>query len=203
MVCGSSWSWTDAPVLRVPSEILVYSLNLVFPNCAQEYLDRIEHSGENLAFYLWFQGVTPSVQCSSVDYKKRFYEMPLDLQELSPNPNLDDAVEFTQKRIPRIAVRGRTDPSSPSGRTNEYSSPIVGVASLDETDSRSSDEKTLSPASVTPWEKGPDLKLEPRPTTAHSESFTTSTNERHSSDASQQPFRHEVFHRLRNILISG
>jgi len=25
---------------------------------AQEYLDRVEHSGENLAFYLWFQGMS-------------------------------------------------------------------------------------------------------------------------------------------------
>ena len=144
-----------------------------------------------------------SVQCSCVDYKKRFYEMPLDLQELSPKPNFDDAVEFTQKRIPKIAVRGRTDPSSPSVSTNDSSSPIVAAASLNEKDGRSSDEKTLSPASVTPWEKGPEHKLEPRPSTAHSESFTTSTNDRHSSDASKQPFRHEVFHRHGSILILG
>lgn len=119
--------------------------------------------------------------------------MPLDLQELSPKPNFDDASDSAQKRIPKLAVRGRTDPSSRSGRTDDSSSPILEAASLDEKDSRSSDEKTLSPASVAPWEKGPEHKFEPRPSTTHSESFTTSTNDRHSSDASKQPFRHEVF----------
>lgn len=144
-----------------------------------------------------------SVSYSSQDYKKRFYEMPRDLQELAPNPNFDDVGECAQKRIPKIAIRGRTAPSSPSVRTNDSSSPIIATASLDEKDSRSSDEKTLSPASVTPWEKGPEHKLEPRPSTTHSESFTTSTNDRHSSDASKQPFRHEVFYGHRSILTSG
>jgi hypothetical protein len=31
----------------------------VISNLSQEYLDRVEHSGENLAFYLWFKGLFP------------------------------------------------------------------------------------------------------------------------------------------------
>ena len=140
---------------------------------------------------------SPCKSDSIVDYKKRFFDMPVDLQELSPKPDFDETNEFTHKRVPKLAVRGRTDPQSLNGPSNETFAPAV-AASLTEKESRSSDENTLAPSSpvtgtssITPWEK--EHKLEPRPSTAHSESFATSTNERHSSDASKQPFRHEVY----------
>lgn len=38
---------------------------LILMLIAQEYLDRIEHSGENLAFYLWFKGTHLRVAMSS------------------------------------------------------------------------------------------------------------------------------------------
>jgi hypothetical protein len=143
------------------------------------------------------------VQDSLIDYKKRFFDMPLDLQELSPKPDFDDTGDFAQKRIPKLAVRGRTDVSTPIAQ----STPAV-EASLNEKESRSSDENTLAPSSpvtapnsIAPWEK--ESKLEPRPSTNHSESFTTSTNERHSSDVSKQPFRHEVSIESRLYLTLG
>ena len=74
------------------------------------------------------------MQNSQVDYKKRFYDMPLDLQELSPKPDFDDTGDFAQKRIPKLAVRGRTD--APMAQ----STPAVEV-SLNEKESWSSDER--------------------------------------------------------------
>lgn len=124
--------------------------------------------------------------------------MPIDLQELSPKPDFDETGDFTQNRVPKLTVRGRTDAVAPNTPSTNPSAPTV-AESLNEKDSRSSDENTLAPSSsigpssVTPWDKGMvEHKLEARPSTAHSESFTSSTNGRHASDASKQPFRHEV-----------
>jgi hypothetical protein len=130
--------------------------------------------------------------------------MPLELQELAPKPDLDATGESTQIRVPKLAVRGRSDGQSPTVASTTPSSPTVTAFTEkgSKESLRSSDDVTISPPSLTsttdvaPWEKEQSVvnehKMEPRPATTHSASFTTSTNERHSSDVSKQPFRHEV-----------
>ena len=129
--------------------------------------------------------------------------MPLDLQDLSPKPDFE-TMESAQNRIPKLTVRGRTKASSvvPAAIPNTSSIPYV-TAPFSEKDSkeslRSSDDNTLSPptpssgpTSVAPWDKEKRNKRELMHATAYSDSFTTSTNERHSSETAKQPFRHEV-----------
>ena len=126
--------------------------------------------------------------------------MPLDLQDLSPKPDFE-AMESAQSRIPKLPVRGGTK-ASPVVPAATPSVPIV-TAPFSEKHSKesllSSGENTLSPPSpaaaataVTPWEKENEKKLEPRPVTACSDNFATSTNECHSCEIAKQPFRHEV-----------
>jgi hypothetical protein len=124
--------------------------------------------------------------------------MPRDLQELCPKPDFY-AVETTQNRIPKLAVRGRNNNGSPmvaemTLTTLSTTNPFTQKQSKETL--RSSDENTLSPSTPTvqgaPWEK--EKKYEPRPATTHSNSYnTTSTDRRHSDDTTKQPFRHEVF----------
>ena len=112
--------------------------------------------------------------------------MPDELQELSPKPDFE-AIDTVQSRVPKLAVRGR------AAATLVVGSSLTAFKGKDSKESlQSTDENTLSPPSpnVAPWEAGA-RKFEPRPPTAHSQSFTF-TNERHSSDAGKQPFRQEV-----------
>jgi hypothetical protein len=136
--------------------------------------------------------------------------MPVSLQELSPKPDFD-ATDTAQNRVPKLAVRGRDNPSPVASTTTPQIAPPTPTSvrpPCPEKDSkesiRSSDEGTLatptSPASVAPWESEKEKpkyeprteKYEPRPATVQSNSFTTTTNERHSSDTVKQPFRQEV-----------
>lgn len=128
--------------------------------------------------------------------------MPLDLQDLSPKPDFE-AMESTQNRIPKLAVRGRTRTSHavPTATPSTMSIPNI-TAPFGKKDSkdtlRSTDENTLLPLSpsVTPTTIAPwvmeEKMFEAGPTTAYSDSFTTSTNEHHSSETTKQPFRQEV-----------
>jgi hypothetical protein len=135
-----------------------------------------------------------------MDYKKRFFEMPLDLQELSPKPEFDTIGESNGTRIPKLAVRRRSDGASPAVNTTAPSTPTV--SSVNEKDSlRSSDDGTFGPPSpnntftIAPWEQSLERKTsrEPRSPTTQPEKLATTTNDRHSSEAAKQPFRHEVY----------
>lgn len=123
--------------------------------------------------------------------------MPLDLQDLSPKPDFE-TIDSAQSRIPKLAVRGRTKASP--GVTATTPSILNFTVPFSEKDSkeslRSSGENTLSPPSpfgapttVAPWDKE-EKNFESRPTTTHSDSFTTSTSTR--SETLKQPFRQEV-----------
>ena len=128
--------------------------------------------------------------------------MPASLQELSPKPDFE-AIDRAQIRVPKLGARGRDKPSSTVGTTTPPitpSAPTPTRSLFTEKDSkeslRSSDEGTLATPtnapSVAPWDWR-EKKSEQRPATAQSNSFTTSTNERHSFETSKQPFRQEVF----------
>ena len=172
-------------------------------------MDRVEHSGENLAFYLWFKGEV-TLRCQlTIDYKKRFFEMPPDLQELSPKPDFD-AIDSAQNRVPKLAVRGRNDASPAVTTTTPATLAIANPINEKESKEtiQSNDENTLSPptpiGSIAPWEKEREKKYEPRQATTQSDSFiTTSTSERQFSDAAKQPFRYEVFIVQNFLLIAG
>jgi hypothetical protein len=134
--------------------------------------------------------------------------MPLDLQELSPKPEFDTIGESNVTRIPKLAVRGRSD-ASPTMNTTIPSTPTT--SSVNEKESlRSSDDGTLGPPSpnntstIAPWEHSLERKTsrEPRSPTTLPEKLTTTTNDRHSSEAAKQPFRHEVY-LLITILMTG
>ena len=143
--------------------------------------------------------------------------MPLDLQSLSPKPDFE-ALESAPTRIPKLAVRGRPEVDSPTVASVTPSSPTSkdwlnekDKSLFDEKESvNSSDDSTLPPPSsdsqsgaIAPWETATkkEHKYEPRgPTTIPSRSpadpdgsFTTDTNNRHSSETARQPFRHEVY----------
>src|SRR5271170_2232792 len=145
--------------------------------------------------------------------------MPMSLQELSPKPDFE-AIDSAQTRVPKLAVRGRDNPSPVVSTTTPQTAPHAPTSvrpPFSEKDSkesiRSSDEGTLatptSPTSVAPWESEKEKpkyeprteKYERRPSTAQSNSFTTSTNERHSSDSAKQPFRQEVRHAFCCVMI--
>jgi hypothetical protein len=130
--------------------------------------------------------------------------MPTALQDLSPKPDFD-AIDSAQNRVPKLAVRGRGKPSPVVATTIPTIAPATPTSArppFHEKDSkesvRSSDEGTLatptSPTSVAPWDSEKERKYEPRPATSQSDSFTTGTNERHSSETAKQPFRQEVLH---------
>ena len=132
--------------------------------------------------------------------------MPLDLQELSPKPEFDTIGDSNVTRIPKLAVRGQSDAGM---NTTIPSTPTV--SSVNEKDSlRSSDDGTLGPPSpnntstIAPWEQSLERKTsrEPRSPTTHPEKLTTTTNDRHSSEAAKQPFRHEVY-LLITLLMTG
>jgi len=128
--------------------------------------------------------------------------MPLSLQGLSPEPDFE-AIDSAQNRVPKLAVRGRGKPSPVVATTIPTIAPPSPTSvrpafkeKCSKESFRSSDEGTLatptSPTSVAPWDLEKERKYEPRPATSHSDNFTTSTNERHSSEATKQPFRQEV-----------
>jgi hypothetical protein len=129
--------------------------------------------------------------------------MPVSLQELSPKPDFD-AIDTAQNRVPKLAVRGRDNPSPVASTTTPQIAPPTPTSvrppfpeKASKESIRSSDEGTLatptSPASVAPWESENEKpKYEPRPATVQSNSFTTTTDERHPTDNAKQPFRQEV-----------
>ena len=129
--------------------------------------------------------------------------MPVSLQELSPKPDFD-AIDTAQNRVPKLAVRGRDNTSPIASTTTPQIAPLTPTSvrppfpeKASKESIRSSDEGTLatptSPASLAPWEsENEEPKYEARPATVQSNSFTTTTNERHSSDTAKQPFRQEV-----------
>jgi len=132
--------------------------------------------------------------------------MPVSLQELSPKPDFE-AIDSAQNRVPKLAVRGRDQPSPVVATTVPTIAPPTPTSArppFNEEDSkdslRSSDEGTLATptnaTSIAPWDTEKERKLEPRPATSQSDSFTTTTNERHSSEAAKQPFRQEVLRPL-------
>jgi|SRR5271155_5660262 len=132
--------------------------------------------------------------------------MPMSLQDLSPKPDFE-AIDGAQNRIPKLAVRSRDNPSPIVAATTPQIAPPATPTSVrppfnekaSKESIRSSDEGTLatptSSPSIAPWESEKEKpKYEPRPAAVQGNSFTTATNERHSSDAAKQPFRQEVLH---------
>jgi len=121
--------------------------------------------------------------------------MPIELQELSPKPDFE-AIDSAAARIPKLAVRGRTDPLSQS--ISSITAPISPSFYDRERKGslHSNDERTLlqpSPtvqSSIAPWET--EKKMDTLPATPQSDSFPPSANERQVSETVNQPFRHEV-----------
>jgi len=152
------------------------------------------------------------------DYKKRFFELPPDLQALSPKPDFQatNAAE-NAPRIPKLAVRGKSDTDSPMS-ISVTPSPTISQSMNEKAGSiGSSEDVTLppspneNPGAIAPWEeekrrahkyeaRSPVADPMRRPSAVPDESFTTATNDRHSSEMARQPFRHEVIfqHKQRN-----
>lgn len=130
----------------------------------------------------------------SKDYKKRFFEMPIELQELSPRPDFD-SVDVKKQRIPKLAVRGRPADQPSVAAMTTPTTPVFRGEKESKESLRSCDERTLSPLSpnaqsmIAPLEKD---EFETRSSTTRSDGLSTTTKERLSSETANQPFRHEV-----------
>jgi hypothetical protein len=187
MVCNCGWCWMGVLVLPALFAISMYVTSTKSSNCAGV--------SRRCGIFWREPRILPLVQrysahnTSDVDYKQRFFNMPLDLQDLSPKPDFENHA-VTQRQIPNLVKRADSAPSSPN------------TPSFNEKRSRSSDEGTLAPPSpgdapnnVAPWEKPTENEGKPlhaTPAAPQSGSFTYATNERNSTEVSKQPFRDEV-----------
>src|ERR1700737_4660761 len=118
--------------------------------------------------------------------------MPLDLQRLSPTPDVEKPDHSTARQV-RNLVRGDTAsaaaPLTPSIKPPTFNEKEESV--------RSSNEGTLGPSSpngddaglIAPWDKG--NKVHGRPPTAESDDFTSAIHERNPTEVARQPFRNE------------